>query len=67
MQHDDGTRDCPGCIAADRYPNRVRGDTTLCFRCEQTVHNDVMAGLAEMQPWLRRQLAFTDFLIEHQR
>lgn len=64
--YEDGTRDCPGCKAGDMaHPHRITATMLLCLPCERRVHNDVMAGLAQIEPFMRRHLAFTDFLIEN--
>lgn len=65
---DDGTRDCPGCLAEGIvHPNRIEATVILCVRCDRVAHNDAMAGIAQMAMFMRRHGEFADWLLEHGR
>ena len=66
--YEDGTRDCPRCLTLDRDPpQRVRGTdpTVLCTQCDHAARVEAQAGLGQLEPFMRRHLEFTDWLIEH--
>jgi hypothetical protein len=66
--YEDGTRDCPGCIANEAtHPNRVRGSDVLelCTPCDVRLKKDAVAGYAQLEPFMRQHLRMTDWLIEH--